>query len=221
MSVVVVVPVKRFAQAKMRLAAGGLTPGDRVALATGMLTDVLEALRRCRLVDDVLVVTGERGAEVLARTYGAQVLPDDPHDGHSGAVARGIAWAVEDGAFHVVLVPGDAPALDAAELDALIDGLSDGPPEVVIVPDRHGTGTNALMLTPPDVIEPAFGDDSRARHEERAAAAGAQVRVVQARSLLLDVDTCEDLEELRGVLERAPKGESVYTRDALSRIRPG
>ncbi len=218
MSVVVVLPVKRFANAKRRLAESGLTPGDRVALATGMLTDVLGALGAGERVDDVVVVTGEKNAEVLARSYHAQVLPDAPEDGHSEAAARGIGWALGEGAFHAVLLPGDAPALDPGELDAIIDGLSDGPKEVVIVPDRHDTGTNALLLTPPDVIEPAFGEGSRARHEQRAAAAGARVRVVRPRSLLLDVDTCEDLEELRDALETLPGTVAPYTRDALSRI---
>ena len=65
MSVVVVLPVKRFHDAKLRLAEHGLRPGERRALATGMLTDVLESLRKADYVDDVIVVTGDPGAEVL------------------------------------------------------------------------------------------------------------------------------------------------------------
>ena len=78
MSVVVVLPVKRFEIAKHRLGQGGLRSSDRVALATGMLTDVLETLKLASNVDDVVVVTGEPNAEVLARTYGAQVVADSP-----------------------------------------------------------------------------------------------------------------------------------------------
>ena len=98
--------------------------------------------------------------------------------------------------------------------------LSDGP-EVVIVPDRHGTGTNALLLTPPDVIEPSFGDDSRARHERLAQEAGATVRVAEIASLMLDVDTPEDLDALAEALADSPRATAVYTRDALSRVRRG
>lgn len=220
MSVVVVLPVKRFADAKQRLATGGLRASDRMALTTGMLTDVLEALRRCSRVDDVVVVTGDANAEVLARTYGAQVLADDPADGHSEAAVRGIEWALEDGAFHALVLPGDAPALDPAEIDRLVERLSDGP-EVVIVPDRHDTGTNGLLLTPPDVITPSFGEGSRERHERLAAAAGASVRIERPASLLLDVDTVEDLDALASALKAAPPGTALYTRDALSRVRRG
>jgi 2-phospho-L-lactate guanylyltransferase len=218
MSVVAVLPVKRFDLAKQRLADGGLRPADRVALATGMFTDVLEALQRTENLDDVVVVTGERNAEVLARSYGNQVIADSPEDGHSEAAQRGIAWAVEQGAFHALLIPGDAPLLDPAEIDALVEHLSDER-EVVIVPDRHGTGTNALFLTPPDVITPAFGAGSRERHERLAREAGAAVRVCDVRCLRLDVDTPGDLDELRETLAGEPRGAAVYTRDALRRVK--
>ena len=220
MSVVVVLPVKRFEIAKRRLGDGGLRSSDRVALATGMLTDVLETLKLASNVDDVVVVTGEPNAEVLARTYGAQVIADSPSDGHNEAARRGIDWAVGEGAFHVLLLAGDAPAVQAAEIDELVRMLSDGP-EVVIVPDRHGTGTNALLLTPPDVIEPSFGADSRVRHERLAQEAGASVRVAEVASLMLDVDTPEDLDALAETLADSPRATAVYTRDALSRVRRG
>jgi 2-phospho-L-lactate/phosphoenolpyruvate guanylyltransferase len=218
MSVVAVLPVKRFHDAKARLGQDGLRPGERRALVTGMLTDVLESLRRADYVDDVIVVTGEPGAEVLARGFGAQAIQDDPAEGHNEAAQRGIDWALEQGAFHALLLAGDTPALDPADVDGLLDPLPEGA-DVVIVPDRHGTGTNALLLTPPDVIRPSFGEGSRARHEELARAAGATVRIVEAPSLLLDVDTGADLDALAAALEGRPKRESFYTREVLTRLR--
>ena len=218
MSVVVVLPVKRFHDAKVRLADHGLRPGERRALATGMLTDVLESLRKAEYVDDVIVVTGDPGAEVLARGYGAQAIADDEAEGHSEAAQRGIDWAIEQGAFHALLLAGDTPALDPAEIDELLDGLPEGA-EVVIIPDRHGTGTNALLLTPPDIIRPSFGEGSRGRHEELARAAGAAVRIAELPSLLLDVDTGDDLETLAAALQDRPKRDSFYTREVLARLR--
>ena len=137
MSLVAVLPVKRFSTAKERLAEDGLTAGERMALATGMLSDVLAALRRCEAIDDVVVVTGEPGAEAMARGAGAQVLPDSPQDDHSDAAVRGVQWAISDGAFAALLVASDTPALDPADVDRLADSIGEGP-EVVIVPDRHG-----------------------------------------------------------------------------------
>jgi 2-phospho-L-lactate guanylyltransferase len=90
-------------------------------------------------------------------------------------------------------------------------------PDVVIVPDRHGTGTNALLLTPPDAIGPSFGPGSRERHEQAAQAAGAHWRVVEPRSLVLDVDTAEDLAALRVVLG-SRTGGAAHTRGLLARL---
>jgi 2-phospho-L-lactate guanylyltransferase len=216
MSLVAVLPVKRFSSAKARLADDGLSAAERVALATGMLSDVLAALRRCDHVDDVVVVTSEPGAESLARGAGAQVLADSPQDDHSAAAVRGVEWAVADGAFAVLLVASDTPALDPKEVDRLIDSTGDGP-EVVIVPDRHGEGTNALLLQPPGVIRPAFGEGSRERHEGLARAAGARVTIFECRSLGLDVDTVSDLRELASSLEPAAPGTASHTRAVLAR----
>ena len=110
-------------------------------------------------------------------------------------------------------MPGDCPALDPREVDELLAGAMSAP-DVVIVPDRHGTGTNALLLAPPDAIAPSFGPGSRERHEQAAAASGARWRVAEPRSLVLDVDTAEDLAVLRAALD-ARTGGAAHTRGLL------
>ena len=157
---------------------------------------------------------------MLARSYGNQVIPDDPAGGHSEAAQRGIEWAARDGAFHALVLAGDTPAIDDSEIDAMLRRLADGP-EVVIVPDRHGDGTNALLLTPPDVMTPSFGPGSRERHERLAREAGADVRVSEVESLLLDVDTADDLEVLAHGLAGAPRERAMHTRNALNSWRRG
>ena len=82
------------------------------------------------------------------------------------------------------------------------------------MPDHHGSGTNALLLTPPDAIAPAFGAGSFARHAARGAAAGARVRVAQAPSLELDVDTPGDLAALRGRSRACPERRAAHARGA-------
>jgi 2-phospho-L-lactate guanylyltransferase len=89
----------------------------------------------------------------------------------------------------------------------------------VIVPDRHGTGTNALVLAPPDAIAPSFGAGSFARHTALARTAGARVRVAEPRSLCLDVDTPGDLAALRAALAERPGG-ARRTRAVLDRLAP-
>jgi 2-phospho-L-lactate/phosphoenolpyruvate guanylyltransferase len=209
-----VLPVKHFDDAKQRLDRA-LNAGTRRALAEAMVSDVLHALRRATRVDAVIVVTGEHAAEALARAYDAEAIPDDDR-GHSHAARSGVDWALERGFDRALLVPGDCPTLDAAELDALVtEGMS--APDVVIVPDRHGSGTNALLLAPPDVIAPSFGPGSRARHEQAAEAAQARWRIAQPRSLTLDVDTADDLIALRAALDARPGG-AAHTRGLLTRM---
>jgi 2-phospho-L-lactate guanylyltransferase len=209
-----VLPVKRFDDAKQRLDRT-LNAGSRRALAEAMVSDVLHALRRATRVDAVIVVTGEHGAEALARAYDAQAIPDDDR-GHSHAARSGVDWALERDYERVLMIPGDCPALDPTEVDALVvEGMS--APDVVIVPDRHGTGTNALLLSPPDVIAPSFGPGSRARHEQAAHDAGARWRIAEPRSLVLDVDTADDLAVLHAALE-ARSGGAAHTRGLLRRM---
>jgi 2-phospho-L-lactate guanylyltransferase len=142
---------------------------------------------------------------------------DDPVErGQSAAALRGIRAAVAGGAARVLLVPGDCPALDPGEVAALLAGEGDG---VTIVPDRHGSGTNALLIAPPEVLAPAFGPGSFARHAALARAAGATVRVAHLPSLELDVDTPEDLEALRSALAARPGG-AARTRERLERLVP-
>jgi 2-phospho-L-lactate guanylyltransferase len=215
---IAILPVKRFGAAKQRL-DNGLSDGTRRALAEAMVTDVLIALRRAQRVDEVLVVSGESMAVALAAGYDAAAVIDDPRDeSHSAAAVRGIEAALDRGATRVLLVPGDCPALDPIEVDGLLadaDGVQT--PDVVVVPDRHGSGTNALLLTPPDAIRPAFGPGSRERHERLAREAGASVVAVDVPTLGLDVDTVEDLAALRTALEDV-RGGASHTRGLLARF---
>jgi 2-phospho-L-lactate guanylyltransferase len=208
-----ILPVKRFERAKQRL---GMTVADplRLDLARAMVGDVLTALRDCGSLDLRIVVTSEDSVAAAARYQGAVVVQDAAQDGQSAAATLGLERALAEGARRALCIPGDCPALDPAELDALL--LADAAtatPEVVIVPDRHGTGTNGLLLSPPDAIPPSFGPGSCARHQQLAREAGVAFRLERPASLLLDIDTGDDLQALRerlaGETVRAPRTRTV------------
>ena len=199
-----ILPVKRFASAKQRLGASVADP-LRVELARAMVGDVLAALEQTASIERTIVVTQEESVAGAAGHLGALVLADLSEDGQSTAVSLGVRRALAEGMERVLCIPGDCPALDPAELDALLGARSgrghassEGgrEAEVVIVPDRHGTGTNGLLLTPPDAIAPSFGPDSCRRHRALAAAAGVPCRLEHPPSLLLDIDTGADLAAL-------------------------
>ena len=219
MSTIAILPVKRFGAAKQRL-AGALGAGSRQALAQAMLSDVLSSLRRVPRLDAVAVVTRDRAAEAAALGERVRVLRDTVEAGQSQAASIGIRHALAGGFDRVLLVPGDTPLLDPVEVGWLVERA----PAVVIVPDRHLTGTNALLLSPPDAIEPSFGPGSLARHTAAAESAGLAYSIERLPSLMLDVDTPEDLGELSAALRRR-RGQAPSTRGALrqldrSRARP-
>jgi 2-phospho-L-lactate/phosphoenolpyruvate guanylyltransferase len=191
-----ILPVKRFARAKQRLGASVADP-LRLELARAMVGDVLAALAETASIDLTIVVTGESSVADTARAQGAIVIDDTAQAGQSAAVALGVERALSEGVERVLCIPGDCPTLDPAELVALLGPSADGGPEVVIVPDRHGTGTNGLILAPPDTIPPSFGPDSCERHRALAVAAEVPWRIERPASLLLDIDTGEDLTVLR------------------------
>jgi 2-phospho-L-lactate/phosphoenolpyruvate guanylyltransferase len=210
-----VLPVKRFEHAKQRLGASVADP-LRVALAGAMVADVLAALAATGGIERTIVVTSEPTVARAAGELGATVLADAAESGQPAAVRLGVAHARAEGFERVLCVPGDCPALDPAELDALLATPPASEPEVVILPDRHGSGTNGLLLTPGDAIPPAFGPGSCERHRALALAAGAACRVERLPSLLLDVDTGADLAALRARLA-SHAGRAARTREVLGR----
>jgi 2-phospho-L-lactate/phosphoenolpyruvate guanylyltransferase len=212
-----ILPVKRFEEAKQRLRRA-LPPSARRALARAMVHDVLDALDRVRRVDRIVVVTAEEPVRALAAARGDAVVDDPEEAGQSAAVSLGIARAQRGRADRVLLVPGDCPALWPQEVDGMLR-RHEGAPGVVVVPDRHGTGTNGLLLAPPDVIAPSFGEGSRRRHLREALESGITPAVEPLVSLGLDVDTPGDLEALQLALERIPESFARHTRDALADLR--
>ena len=129
----------------------------------------------------------------------------------------GIRHALAAGYERVLLIPGDTPMLDPVEIDALLARAEDDGMQVVIVPDRHGTGTNALLITPPDAFEPSFGPESLQRHLNHAQEAGLGHSVEEVSSLLYDVDTPDDLAVLATLLEDR-RACAPLTRGALRQL---
>jgi 2-phospho-L-lactate guanylyltransferase len=220
MDATAIIPVKRFGDAKQRLLAA-LDRPQRAALVKAMLMDVLDAVTGADHIERVIVVTGERRAERIALRHAQrvttriEVLQEPADRGQPEATTLGIVRAKALGTRCVALLPGDCPLLDAGELDAALERMRPG--RVAIVPDRHGAGTNALLMSPPDAIGPAFGPESRGRHVERVERAGHDVAVEPLESLAVDVDTPEDLDAVATILESEPD-RAAATAAELARL---
>lgn len=215
-----IIPVKRFGDAKQRLLTT-LDRPQRAALVKAMLADVLAATTEVTQIERVIVVTSEGRAERIALRHSQrvttplEVLQEPADRGHSEATVLGIVRAKALGADCVALLPGDCPLLDSGELEAALEAMHPG--RVAVLPDRHGTGTNGLLMSPADAIGPAFGPGSCARHAERAERMGYEVAVEPLPSLVLDVDTPEDLDAIAAVLEAEPD-RAPATRAALEQL---
>jgi 2-phospho-L-lactate guanylyltransferase len=207
-----ILPVKSFSAAKQRLGSL-LGSGSRHALAQAMFQDVLASLRKVEGIERIVIVASEPSVEFAADEQ-VVLIEDEVQDGQSPAALIGIRWAVASGFERVLLVPGDTPLLSPTEVEAL---LAEAPEEVVIVPDRHGTGTNGLLLRPPSAIEPSFGPDSLKRHVAAAEAAGVAHRVERIQSLMFDVDTSDDLAVVAETIESS-RAIAPRTRGALRQL---
>ena len=210
MSTQVVIPVKRLPGALRRL-GNVLAPHERGLLQEAMLRDMLTACRDADGVDDVLVVTNDDTAAHRAAEAAARVAADhDPPRGMNAAVAIGQSDAAARG-HRVLVLTADLP-LVRPEVLATVIARHAPTPGVLLVPSHAGTGTNALLLDPPDAIRTRLGVGSRALHRAAAAAAGHPYAEVEVPRIALDIDTPEDL---RRMLDMDPPRHTLGVCDDL------
>lgn len=198
---VAVVPMKPIAQAKGRLASV-LPPEARQSLARLMLADVLAACQECSDIQRTILLSADASLTELAKEHNADPLAEHHPLGLNAAMKT--ASAMLDSQTLLYLA-GDLPLLKASDISALADRFRTGS-KVIIAPSADGTGTNALLLSPPDIIEPAFGHGSSERHEISARSLGMDPVVVRNHNIGLDIDTPQDLE----ILLRNPACEDRY-----------
>jgi 2-phospho-L-lactate/phosphoenolpyruvate guanylyltransferase len=216
MRTLAIVPIKSFEVAKQRLAES-LASGGRRSLVQAMFSDVLGALRHTEGIDEIAVVTADVSAGSVATGERMVVLEDTVSAGQSAATEIGIRYALDQGYDRVLLVPGDTPLLKPPELEEMLvrcerDGIG-----VAIVTDRHGTGTNGLLIAPPDTFDPSFGPGSLERHLAQARERELVHRLEALPSLEHDVDTPGDLAALWVVLDGSRRG-AQRTRGALMQL---
>jgi 2-phospho-L-lactate guanylyltransferase len=216
MRTLAIVPIKSFEVAKQRLSQS-LAIGARRSLVQAMFSDVLGALRRVEGIEAIAVVTGDISARTVAAGDRMILLEDDLNAGQSEATQIGIRFAAEQGYERVLLVPGDTPLLQPPDLDDLLLRCERDAIGVAIVPDRHGTGTNGLLIAPPGIFDPSFGPGSLERHLAQARERALAHRVEALPSLEHDVDTPGDLAALWTVVDESRRG-AQRTRGALMQL---
>ena len=191
-----VVPVKARDRAKERLASV-LPPRLRQRLALAMLEDVLAATAAAPGLAGIVVVTVDTEASRLARRFGARLVEDGARDGHTGAVAAGVRLLRAEGRAGMLTLPGDIPLATAAEIASLLAAHRPAP-SFTIAPSHDEGGSNAILVSPPDVVPLSFGVDSFFPHLRAAAARGIRPTVLRLPGIALDIDNPEDLTVFAG-----------------------
>lgn len=189
--VIAIVPVGTLEGAKSRLGAV-LDAEERHDLAASLARRTIAAAVATPAIGEVLVITPDDEVRAIALGLGARPIRQRT-SGLNDGLREARAEAVAAGAGAILILPIDLPHITPDAVEAVVASLERAPrPLVAIVADRHGRGTNALLLAPPDAIDFCFGGDSRSAHAAAAAEAGAHV-VELAGPLRLDLDTPDDL----------------------------
>jgi 2-phospho-L-lactate/phosphoenolpyruvate guanylyltransferase len=200
--VVAIVPVGSLEGAKSRLGET-LDAEERRDLVIGLLRTTLDATARTPGIAETIVVTPDDEIRQLALEAGARPVRQRGQ-GLNRGLGEARAEAIAGGASSILVLPIDLPLVSPDALADVLGPLRDPErPLVVIVPDRHGRGTNALLVAPPDAIEFGFGGDSRVAHADCAREVGARLVELRDGPLALDLDTPADLLLLGNVLPEA------------------
>lgn len=187
-------PIKDLRHAKQRLAPL-LSPQERFTLAEAMLADTLRAVCSVRRADKIFVVTNYPPAMQAAAENRWDLLPEEQQISESVSVDAASRQCAERGITALLRLPLDVPLVQASDIDDLLD-VDCAAPALVIVPSRDGTGTNAILRTPPTLFPSHFGTGSFAKHCAEAQRLGARIVVRRNPRLEMDVDDEADLRAL-------------------------
>jgi 2-phospho-L-lactate/phosphoenolpyruvate guanylyltransferase len=185
------IPVKDLRHAKQRLAAL-FTREERTALAEAMLDDFYAVIRATRGAERIILVSSHEAAIERARGYGWEVIREASQISESASVDAASRWCEDHRITSLLRLPIDLPLLQPEDVDWLLQHARPGP-SMTIVASRDGTGTNALLRTPPTLFPSHFGSNSFPKHLAEARQLGAHCTVLRGPRLEMDLDDEADL----------------------------
>lgn len=191
MNIWAIVPVKPLNRSKSRLAPV-LSGKQREALSRQMLEQTLKTLNQVVGIGGILVISRDHAALSIAHQFDVQTVQESGAPELNDALGRATQLVTTWGAQGVLIVASDIPLMSAKDIEGML-ALADQPRIVVIASDRHGEGTNALLIQPPGLITYSYGPNSFRRHVAQTKEAGIAVRVFGSPTVALDVDVPEDL----------------------------
>ena len=187
-----IIPVKSLSEAKSRLAPH-LTQHQRETLALDMLRHVVQTLCASQEFELVTVVSPDARVLEKARIWGARASFEE-RSGHNPALHMAALRELAEGAGALLTISADLPLLTPGDIDVMVERSTRF--DVVLAPSLDGTGTNAMLARPPLVVPYLFGVNSLEKHLRAARRRGLSANLYASRSLSLDIDTIEDVQEL-------------------------
>jgi 2-phospho-L-lactate guanylyltransferase len=214
----ILLPIKDLQNAKQRL-AGVLTPEERFGLARAMLADTTRALSSVQHAHKIFVITNYEPAIEIAAKHGWETLREEHQISESASVDFASRLCAERGVTALLRLPLDLPLIQPSDIDELL-ATECTAPAVVMVPSRDGTGTNAILRTPPTLFPSHFGPNSFTKHRSEAERADAKIIVQRNERLEMDVDDEADLRALlRLDLTHTATGKCLEESGVAARFR--
>jgi 2-phospho-L-lactate guanylyltransferase len=212
-------PVKDLRNAKRRL-IGALSSDERFALAEAMLADTIRAVKGIRCAEKIFVVTNYEPAIHLAEENHWEILREEQQISEGYSVDAASQICEQKGVTGLLRLPLDLPLIQSSDIDELL-AVDCQLPGLLIVPSRDGTGTNAILRTPPTLFPSHFGSGSFAKHLAEAESAQAQVVILRNPRLEMDVDDRSDLRALlQNDLTGTETGRWLYASGVAAKFSP-
>lgn len=187
-----IIPVKQLALSKQRLAQQ-LSPEQRQSLAKAMLEDMLLVLKQSQQLEKIILLSRSHDIKALAQQYQVDFWQEPEHcQGLNPALEFALNQAELAGAKRALIIHGDIPLLALNDIEALAQLKGNA-----IVPDYHGTGSNALLLDLPSSMPLSFGVNSFSQHQQQAEKHNLTLQLCALPSLQRDIDESEDIAHLK------------------------
>lgn len=182
-----VLPVKKYSIGKSRL-RGLFSEAELADLNRQLFESTFTKLQDVPAIDKILVVSREEHALAWCETHGGLALPEEEPSTLNSAITQAQETIQRNGSGRLMILPSDLPLMTSKDLSKLIC-LAEGERKLAIVPDHYQTGTNALVMSEPQLIEPRFGSGSYRKHTRQALDKNAQLVVYLNENIQWDLDT--------------------------------